>query len=137
VYYIHPRDVIKYFPYNLREEIGKAMNLRVRHSVKFPLKLGLLLSCVRKEAQSKLSPGLLSCYYYCYFHVYISGSGPRVWETKKLFTPGPLLCSPTVKAALNYDLGSRDTQFIQILRSVRQSLVQVAGCLKISKIKYT
>ena len=46
---------------------------------------------------------------------------------KKLFTPGPLLCSSTVKKAMQRDLGSRDTDFIQAVKDVRSDLLKVAG----------
>ena len=46
---------------------------------------------------------------------------------KKLFTPGPLLCSSTIKGAMQRDLGSRDTDFIQTVKDVRSELLKVAG----------
>jgi 2-aminoethylphosphonate-pyruvate transaminase len=46
---------------------------------------------------------------------------------KKLFTPGPLNTSPTVKAAMLRDVGSRDNEFIQIVRQIRQELLRLAG----------
>ena len=46
---------------------------------------------------------------------------------KRLFTPGPLLCSPTVKQAMQRDLGSRDVEFIDAVKSVRSELLKVAG----------
>ena len=33
---------------------------------------------------------------------------------KKLFTPGPLGCTNTVKESMLRDLGSRDKQFIEV-----------------------
>lgn len=45
----------------------------------------------------------------------------------KLFTPGPLTCSLQVKQAMSVDLGSRDSQFIQIIDNVRSGLLEVAG----------
>jgi 2-aminoethylphosphonate-pyruvate transaminase len=45
---------------------------------------------------------------------------------KPLFTPGPLTTSQTIKQAMLHDLGSRDTAFIEIVRSVRQKLVALA-----------
>ena len=45
----------------------------------------------------------------------------------KLFTPGPLTTSLTVKQAMLHDLGSRDTVFINIIAHIRQKLVQLAG----------
>lgn len=49
------------------------------------------------------------------------------WKDKVLFTPGPLTTSRTVKLALTRDLGSRDSEFIGIIREVRQRLVELGG----------
>lgn len=46
---------------------------------------------------------------------------------KLLFTPGPLTTSDTVKAAMLRDLGSRDEEFIEMVRDVRRRLVGFAG----------
>ncbi|XP_049937560.1 2-aminoethylphosphonate--pyruvate transaminase-like [Schistocerca serialis cubense] len=46
---------------------------------------------------------------------------------KKLFTPGPLGCSKPVKEAMLFDLGSRDTQFINVIKEIRQSLLEITG----------
>src|SRR5688572_9380266 len=46
---------------------------------------------------------------------------------KLLFTPGPLTTSLTVKQAMLRDLGSRDDEFIAMVRSIRERLLQVAG----------
>ncbi len=43
-----------------------------------------------------------------------------------LFTPGPLTTSTTVKAALVRDLGSRDSQFIEVVADVRRRLAALA-----------
>lgn len=48
-------------------------------------------------------------------------------KDKKLFTPGPLLCSSTIKKAMQRDLGSRDVDFIQTVKDVRSELLKVAG----------
>ena len=48
-------------------------------------------------------------------------------QDKLLFTPGPLTTSDTVKAALIRDLGSRDTGFIQVVREIRQMLLDLGG----------
>ena len=48
-------------------------------------------------------------------------------KDKPLFTPGPLTTSQTVKQAMLRDLGSRDDEFIAIVREVRQSLLSIAG----------
>ncbi len=45
---------------------------------------------------------------------------------KPLFTPGPLTTSATVKQAMLRDLGSRDFEFIRIVREVRQELLALA-----------
>ena len=48
-------------------------------------------------------------------------------QDKLLFTPGPLTTSDTVKAASVRDLGSRDTGFIQVVREIRQMLLDLGG----------
>ncbi len=45
---------------------------------------------------------------------------------KLLFTPGPLTTSGTVKAVMQRDLGSRDTEFIEAVRSIRRRLLALA-----------
>lgn len=50
----------------------------------------------------------------------------RGWKDKVLFTPGPLTTSQTVKQAMLRDLGSRDHEFIALVRDVRRRLVQLA-----------
>ena len=45
------------------------------------------------------------------------------WKDKALFTPGPLTTSRTFKQAMLRDLGSRDAEFINIVKDVRQRLV--------------
>ncbi len=49
------------------------------------------------------------------------------WKDKILFTPGPLTTSRTVKQAMLRDLGSRDFEFISVVRSIRERLVALAG----------
>ncbi len=44
-----------------------------------------------------------------------------------LFTPGPLTTSATVKAAMQRDLGSRDTEFINLVARIRRELLEIAG----------
>jgi len=44
----------------------------------------------------------------------------------KLFTPGPLTTSLTVKKAMLYDLGSRDDDFLDIVKDVRNRLTKLA-----------
>ena len=46
---------------------------------------------------------------------------------KLLFTPGPLTTSATVKAAMQRDLGSRDAEFIALVRGIRERLLALAG----------
>lgn len=46
---------------------------------------------------------------------------------KILLTPGPLTTSQTVKLAMLRDLGSRDTEFINIVKQIRKSLLKLAG----------
>jgi len=46
---------------------------------------------------------------------------------KLLFTPGPLVTSPSVKQAMLRDLGSRDGAFIDLVREIRQRLLELAG----------
>src|SRR5262245_58765632 len=45
------------------------------------------------------------------------------WKDKALFTPGPLTTSATVKQAMLRDLGSRDFEFIEVVRDIRRRLV--------------
>lgn len=49
------------------------------------------------------------------------------WKDKPLFTPGPLTTSRTVKQAMLRDLGSRDFEFIEIVRDIRQRLLELGG----------
>ncbi|CAF4011172.1 unnamed protein product [Rotaria magnacalcarata] len=44
----------------------------------------------------------------------------------KLFTPGPLTTSLTVKEAMLHDLGSRDTIFLNIIAHIRGKLLELA-----------
>jgi 2-aminoethylphosphonate-pyruvate transaminase len=44
-----------------------------------------------------------------------------------LFTPGPLTTSATVKAAMQRDLGSRDTEFIRLVAEIRDELLRIGG----------
>jgi 2-aminoethylphosphonate-pyruvate transaminase len=47
------------------------------------------------------------------------------WKDKALFTPGPLTTSQTIKQAMLRDLGSRDIEFISIVRNIRKKLVEL------------
>ncbi|XP_078001341.1 bifunctional phosphonoacetaldehyde hydrolase/aminoethylphosphonate transaminase-like [Glandiceps talaboti] len=46
---------------------------------------------------------------------------------KKLFTPGPLGVSLTTRQAMLRDVGSRDIEFIEIIKFIRSKLLEVAG----------
>ena len=46
---------------------------------------------------------------------------------KLLFTPGPLTTSATVKSAMLHDAGSRDREFIETVREIRQRLLSIGG----------
>ena len=46
---------------------------------------------------------------------------------KKLFTPGPLSTSRTVKEAMLRDVGSRDAEFIETVRDIRTRLLGLAN----------
>ena len=46
---------------------------------------------------------------------------------KKLFTPGPLGVSWSTKHAMMRDLGSRDKEFIAIVKHIRHALLELAG----------
>jgi len=48
-------------------------------------------------------------------------------QDKILFTPDPLTTSLTVTQAMLRDLGSRDTEFIEIVRDIRNRLLRIAG----------
>src|SRR5262249_21782852 len=52
---------------------------------------------------------------------------PGAVDVPLLFTPGPLTTSYTVKAAMMADLGSRDSEFIQMVARVRDDLLAIAG----------
>jgi 2-aminoethylphosphonate-pyruvate transaminase len=47
-------------------------------------------------------------------------------KDKLLFTPGPLTTSGSVKQAMLRDLGSRDTEFLDVVRKVRRRLLELA-----------
>ncbi len=49
------------------------------------------------------------------------------WKDKALFTPGPLTTSRSVKSAMQLDLGSRDAEFIAIVKDIRQRLVTLCA----------
>ncbi|XP_071440862.1 2-aminoethylphosphonate--pyruvate transaminase-like [Hetaerina americana] len=49
------------------------------------------------------------------------------YQEKKLFTPGPLGVSNEVKEAMLRDFGSRDSEFIAIVKEVREEILKIAG----------
>jgi 2-aminoethylphosphonate-pyruvate transaminase len=51
-------------------------------------------------------------------------------EKKLLFTPGPLSTSITVKEAMLQDVGSRDFEFIQAVKDIRNELLRLAHVSK-------
>lgn len=52
------------------------------------------------------------------------------WKDKILFTPGPLTTSRTVKQAMLCDLGSRDYTFIELVRDIRNRLLEIGQVCK-------
>jgi 2-aminoethylphosphonate-pyruvate transaminase len=50
-----------------------------------------------------------------------------VLPSKLLFTPGPLNTKESVKTAMQRDMGSRDPEFLQIVREIREQILDVAG----------
>jgi 2-aminoethylphosphonate-pyruvate transaminase len=48
-------------------------------------------------------------------------------NSKLLFTPGPLTTSASVKAAMLRDAGSRDREFLQTVREIRERLLDIGG----------
>jgi 2-aminoethylphosphonate-pyruvate transaminase len=46
---------------------------------------------------------------------------------KLLFTPGPLTTSVTVKSAMLRDMGSRDCEFLETVREIRERLLSMGG----------
>jgi len=57
-----------------------------------------------------------------------SGRLDNNMENKKLlFTPGPLTTSESVKQAMMRDLGSRDTEFLKLVRSIRCRLLELGN----------
>jgi 2-aminoethylphosphonate-pyruvate transaminase len=64
----------------------------------------------------------------------ISGRDGQRPTQKLLFTPGPLLSSQTVKAAMLEDYGSRDIAFINKVKEVRSGVLELA---EVSPDEYT
>ena len=55
-------------------------------------------------------------------------------KDKKLFTPGPLCVSLDTKKAMLRDLGSRDIEFMNLVKVIRAQLLGIAG---VSPDEYT
>lgn len=55
-------------------------------------------------------------------------------DSKKLFTPGPLLTKQSVKEAMLVDYGSRDIEFMKSIDFIRSKLLDIAG---VSSSDYT
>jgi 2-aminoethylphosphonate-pyruvate transaminase len=51
-------------------------------------------------------------------------------SSKLLFTPGPLNTSESTKAAMMCDMGSRDPEFLRVVRSIRERLLALGGSSK-------
>ncbi len=49
------------------------------------------------------------------------------WKDKILLTVRPLSTSSTVKQAMLRDLGSRDEEFVEVVRDVRRRLLEIGG----------
>lgn len=45
----------------------------------------------------------------------------------KLFTPGPLNTKQSVKEAMLHDMGSRDKEFLEVVKEIRSELLNIAG----------
>lgn len=48
-------------------------------------------------------------------------------KDKRLFTPGPLCTTETVKREMLRDLGSRDVEFVKAVKDIRAELLAIAG----------
>ena len=59
---------------------------------------------------------------------FLAGLGER-----KLFTPGPLGISKTTKEAMLRDAGSRETEFVNLVKNIRERLVKMAGMYVVSE----
>ena len=53
----------------------------------------------------------------------VLGSDIPSWRDKDLFTPGPINTTGPTKQAILRDLGTRDAEFIEIVKDVRARLV--------------
>lgn len=62
-------------------------------------------------------------------------SAPRnTLKVKKLYTPGPLGVTLSVKEAMLRDVGSRDIEFVECIKFIRTTLLEIAG---VSKEKFS
>lgn len=61
----------------------------------------------------------------CRFQLY-RGIGIGATKAKLLFTPGPLTTSDVVKTRMAKDMGSRDGAFIEVVKRIRERLLQAA-----------
>jgi 2-aminoethylphosphonate-pyruvate transaminase len=48
-------------------------------------------------------------------------------KPKLLFTPGPLTTSEGVKQAMLRDFGSRDAEFLEVVRKIRRRLLELGN----------
>ncbi|BFZ07174.1 hypothetical protein BsWGS_10212 [Bradybaena similaris] len=48
-------------------------------------------------------------------------------KVKKLYTPGPLGVTLSVKEAMLRDVGSRDTEFIECIKFIRRKILEISG----------
>lgn len=46
---------------------------------------------------------------------------------KKLYTPGPLGVTLSVKEAMLRDVGSRDIEFVDCIKFIRRRVLEIAG----------
>lgn len=60
-------------------------------------------------------------------HYFILDLESGAHKDKKLFTPGPLGVSFETKRSMLRDLGSRDTEFLGIVKTIRRKLLEIAG----------
>lgn len=56
--------------------------------------------------------------------------------TKLLFTPGPLTTSASVKEAMLRDAGSRDRDFLETVREIRERLLAIGGAAAPNSVEY-
>lgn len=57
-------------------------------------------------------------------------NGFNNWKDKILFTPGPITTSRSVKMAMLRDIGSRDSELIELVADIRNQLLEIAGVEK-------